>query len=311
MKPEKIIELYSEKYSVKGRIEDYGVVIKLMFSYDGKEYVLGLHNCLNKTLDESGLETMESTIEHLASSGKGNMYLHYWYIQSCNGIFIARGNVTGNPKINDSVRIHTSPVVSVSVDENNGEVLVFTVNSIYHCPLDYWDFGKQDEYEIKDLIPDYDSLKEKNSAKTEYPEIEQGKVLLVLADFCDYYFHSLCVKDGNGDKIEYSTHSHIGMFQDSFLIGLSKNAPRSLSFPHHIDLRYFPHYKNIEFYSDETDGMPLYAENIGNSDIYIRRSGLSFCLKPGERKELVKKNAEKDINNLPDGDLYPAEIEEG
>ena len=98
--------------------------------------------------------------------------------------------------------------------------------------------------------------------KLVYLDIEQGKVLLVLADFCGYYFHSLCVKDNDGRRLDCEGRAHIGMFQDSFLV-YSKDNPN-------IDLRYFPHYKNIEFYSDDTSGMPLYAENIGASDIYIR-----------------------------------------
>ena len=54
--------------------------------------------------------------------------------------------------------------------------------------------------------------------------------------------------------------------------------------------------------------MPLYAENIGSSDIYVVRNRDTFRLKPGERKELISENAETDAGSLPDGDLYPAGI---
>ena len=85
------------------------------------------------------------------------------------------------------------------------------------------------------------------------------------------------------------------MFQDSFLI-----------MGEHVDLRYFPHYKNIEFYSDILGGMPLYIENIGSSDLYARFQGETYCIHAGERKELTPKNAESDAHRLPDGDLYTA-----
>ena len=61
-------------------------------------------------------------------------------------------------------------------------------------------------------------------------------------------------------------------------------------------------------YDDSTDGMPLYAENIGSSDIYVVRNRDTFRLKPGERKELISENAETDAGSLPDCYLYPAGI---
>ena len=309
MQPKKTIEIVSEKHGVSGRIEDYGVVIKLFFTYEGREYVLGLYNSLTETLAETGLKAMEAVIERLSSSSK-DMYLHYWYIFDKGGEMHARGNVTGNPKIEDSVRVTTSPVVSVTVDEDCGEAIIMTAHSVYRCPLEYWRFDSQDKYEgIRELVSDYDSLKEKYKDKLVYPEIEQGRVLLVLADFCEYYFHSLCVKDENGKRLDCRGQAHIGMFQDSFLIGVSWDNPAEIHDKYRIDIRYFPHYKNIEFYSDETAGMPLYAENIGSSDIYVRRNADTFRLKSGERKELIGENAEATVSNLPDGDLYPAGID--
>ncbi len=301
MGPDKIIEIHSEKYDVKGRIENYanGLVIKLKFTYGGREYTLGLHKGLKGDLAETGLRAMETVIERLASTENKERFLHYWYIFEHKGNLHANGNVTGHPKVNDSVRINTSPIVSVRIDEERGEALIVTDHSAYHCPLEYWRFRKQDKRgEVKMLIPDYDALREKYKDKIVYPEIEPGKVLLVLADFCNYYFHSLCVKDENGKKLEYESFAHVGTFQDSFLIYSTDNP--------NIDLRYFPHFKNIEFYDDSTDGMPLYAENVGSADLYINRDKMIFCLKPGERKELAKENAETDVNDLPDGDLYPA-----
>ncbi len=214
MQPKKTIEIVSEKHGVSGFIEDYGFVIKLFFTYKGREYVLGLHNSLTETLAETGLKAMEAVIERLSSSGKG-MYLHYWYVFSHDGKLHARGNVTGNPKIDDSVRVTTSPVMSVTVNEDCGEAIIMTAHSVYRCPLEYWRFDSQDKYEcIRELVPDYDILKEKYKDKLSYPDIEQGKVLLVLADFCGYYFHSLCVKDENGKRLDCRGQAHTAYLQN-------------------------------------------------------------------------------------------------
>ena len=73
-----------------------------------------------------------------------------------------------------------------------------------------------------------------------------------------------------------------------------------------IDIRYFPHFQNIEFYSEDTNDCPLFVENIGDTVIYVRAHIGTIKLSPGERKEVAKGNVEKEKPILPDGDLYPA-----
>ena len=291
MKPEQIIRITSDKYHVTGTLEDYGVVIKLHFDHNGISRTVGISRPLHESLADKSLEMMEAAIEQLSEPSK--VSLHYWYIDQRNEKLIAHGLVTGHPRVEDTTKIHTSPIQNISVDYDAEEVLVKTKNRVYHCPLVYCKFSKQDQN--SDLLPDYKALKENYSTRIVDPEIEHGKVLLVLSDFDDCYFHSLCVKD-DSDRVEhYETYNHIGMFQDSFLI-----------MSEHVDLRYFPHFKNIEFYSDILCGMPLYIENIGSSDLYARFQGETYCIHAGERKELTPKNAESDAHRLPDGDLYPA-----
>lgn len=293
----KTFDIYSEKYKTHGKILDYEVVIKLVFSYEGREYTLGLSRPSfdDNELAPFGCQVMETTIEKLVSD-HGKTALHYWYIDDNN---IAHGVVTGHKKMPDALRIHTSEIVGAVVDHGVGEVVITTGNTVYHCPLNYCRFDKQDMF--PDAIVDYEKLKKLYMDKLDSPEIEQGKVLLVLADFAEYYFHSLCVKNKNGKRVEYLSQPHIGTFQDSFLI-------RAECADFHIDLRYFPHYGNISFYSKQTGGMPLYAENIGNSTIYVEFEGEQFSITPGERKELCKSNAEKEELTLPNGDLYPTVV---
>ena len=291
--PEKTYELYSEKYDVNGRIDDYGFVIKLIFEYGGRNYEIGIHRPFDEDLADKGVGIMEEAIERL-SNEPNKAALHYWYMDSNDGIVKAHGNVTGHRKLEDSQFINTSQVVETRYEAASEEMVIRTMNTEFHCQIRYCRFRKQDKF--PELIENYEELKAKYSGRIDFPEIEPGKVLLVLSDFDDYYFHSLCVKNRNGEVQDYMGYPHVGMFQDSYLIGSD-----------HVDIRYFPHYKNIELYSSNTDGRPLYAENIGSTTLYIISGKCTYRLEPGERKELKKENAEQDPpTNLPDGDLYPA-----
>ena len=132
------------------------------------------------------------------------------------------------------------------------------------------------------------------------PTIEAGKVLLVLSDFDEYYFHSLYYKPEEADNpVRYTGYPHVGMFQDSYLIETEN---------YEIDIRYFPHYQNIEFYSEDTKRRPLFIENIGDIPLYASTSQGMLKVSPGERKEVSSENVEKERPVLPKGDLYPAGI---
>ncbi len=304
------IEVYSEKYDVHGVVRDYGMVTKLFFTYEGKEIEMGIDRNVEffgKNYKDLGKSIIESYITNLAAHEKGRkLQLHDWYVgaHEIDGqmYHIGHGIVTGHQKLPDAIDMHTSAVEGIHIDEEAGEVVLTTRNSVYHCPLAYCDFKSQDEY--PDVLPDYEKLKERYRDAIEYPSIVPGKVLLVLANFCDYYFHSLYYvpeDSEDGKCLEFSGWPHVGTFQDSYLIS-AKGAE--------IDLRYFPHYQNIEFYSEHTGGCPWYIENIGDVAIYARTSAGTIKLEPGDRKEVTKENAEAETPILPGGDLYPAGIVE-
>ncbi len=234
-------------------------------------------------------------------SKERKLQLHFWYIEERveeGGRYkIGHGIVTGHKRLSDTIAIHTSLVQNISFEEEHRELVVKTQHSIYYCPIEYCCFTKQDKY--PEAIPDYESLKEQYKDKITYPSIEKGNVLLVLANFCDYYFHSLYFIPMNScdeKPVKAMGYPHIGDFQDSFLINGGRN----------IDLRYFPHRKNVEFYTEYTDGCPWFIENIGDTTLYARTKVGVLKLDPGDRKEVIKENAEKAPPSLPDGDLYPA-----
>ena len=301
------VEVYSEEYDIHGVIRDYGVVTKLFFSYKGKNIVMGVHrNPLSgDSYEEVGRKVIDSYIRNLSQKESDRkLQLHYWYIDemeySGRKYLIGHGVVTGHKRLQDSTTMSTSAVQSVRVDEEVGEAVITTKNSVYHCPLEYCLFAEQDAF--PDIISEYEELKKKYQGTIERPSIEPGKVLLVLSDFCDYYFHSVYYvpensKDNN--PLRFSGHAHVGTYQDSFLIEIPDAR---------MDLRYFPHYQSIEFYEMETREKPLYIENIGGSVIYARTFSGTIRLDPGNRKLVSEENAEKDTPVLPDGDLYPAGI---
>ena len=225
--------------------------------------------------------------------------LHYWHIRKKKyegeEFIYAHGIVSGHERLSDTEEINTSEIKNIEIDDTAKEALIYTRNTIYHCPLEYLDFEHQEEYQ--ELLPEYVHLKETYRGKREYPSIETGKVLLVLSNFDPYYFNSLYYKATEDDSPSVvRAFPHVGMFQDSFLV-----SAEGLK----IDLRYFPHYENIEFYTEKTDGKPWFLENIGTGTLYARTSCGIIRLGPGERKEVKAENAEKKEPLLLGGDLYP------
>ena len=298
----KKIKVYSKKYDISGEILDSDIVITLKFDYKEKDIEMGMKRPFRESLKDIGEKMIDSYVEKLVGQKKSKLQLHYWYMnefeEEGKKYKILFGIVSGHSKIKDGTFIHTSVVNEVTIDEEKEELVATTQNNVYHCQLKYCEFGEQDEY--KKLIPNYEIIKNKYMDKIDHPEIEAGKVLLVVSNFDNYYFHSLYCVVREGEKpINYSAYPHVGTFQDSFLIN-SKDFK--------IDLRYFPHFQNLEFYNQNTDEMPLYIENIGDVVLYFKTSIGTLMVEPGERKEVCKENVENELLHLPNGDLYPATV---
>lgn len=245
---------------------------------------------------------MSIFLDSLYQNTERKTMLYNWYMEEINHngeeYAIMHGVVTGHTRLMDSIFINTTKIKSYTINYADSELIVETQNTTYHCPLAYCLFAKQDL--VKNQIPDYEKIKQEylNKINEELPTIEDGNVLLVLSNHNEYYFNSLYYKPkGADEKVSYSSFAHIGMFQDSFLIR---------SHEINIDLRYFPHYMNIDFYQQCTDNLPFYIENIGDIVLYCNTFSGLIKLNPGERKKVSEENAEKEKIDLPDGDLYPA-----
>lgn len=245
---------------------------------------------------------MDNCKDALNQDNKRKTMLYYWYMEDINylGIeyAIIHGIVSGHKRLMDSIFINSSFINSYMVNYDDSELVVRTENTVYHCPLAYCNFDQQDL--VKNQIPDYEKIKReyKGRAEKELPTADEGDVLLVISNHNQYYFNSLYYKpNGTYEKVKYFSGPHIGMLQDSFLVRSGEG---------NIDLRYFPHSQNIDFYTQDTDNKPFYIENIGDITLYCRTFSGLIKLNPGERKEVTKENVEKVSVDLPDGDLYPA-----
>lgn len=305
----KSYDIVSERHGIKGVLKDYGLVIKLMFQYMGRDVEIGLarpYKCDDKGMQEMGLKVLESYMDHLSVDEQldRKLQLHNWYVDESRIDGVARrcahGIVSGHKRLPDSIFIHTSTVMDIVIDQEAEEAVITTQNSKYHCPLSSCLWHKQDR--TPEILPEYEWVKENYEERGDTPPIEDDKVLLVLSNYDEYYFNSLYYKPaGAQEKQQFVAYPHTGLVQDSFLIN---NEDES------VDIRYFPHFQNIEFYVADTDGKPFFIENIGDVSLYVKAWCGLLRLEPGERKEVSKANVETEKPFLPDGDLYPAGVPE-
>ncbi len=229
--------------------------------------------------------------------------LHYWSFtraRSTDGqpAFFLSGNISGHSKIPDTRFVSTSKVSDIDLDIDNEELIAKTKNTVYHCPLSYADWEALESKGTSELLPNYDQVKKRFFGKIDKHTIEAGNVLLVVSDFDRYFYHSIYCKPSEDTEIFFRATSNIGMIQDSFLICGSASQKT-------VDLRYFPHPGNIEFYTLNTDGMPLWVENIGRTSLYIQAEVGIIKLEPGSRKQVCKEESEDEVPHLSEGDLYP------
>lgn len=250
-----------------------------------------------KDSNEEGTKEITSVTDALLweEFHKRKLQLHYWYVdEEC-----AHGVVTGHERLRDTTFIHTSKVKEIVIDKENGEAVITTENSVYHCPLEYCMWKKQEQMEA--CLPEYDWIKENYKNKRQYPAIEEGKILLVLSNFNPYYFNSLYYKPvGAENNLPFRVWRKEGTFTDSCLIGC-EGTP--------IDIKYHSLFREIEIYSENTGSMPMYIENIGDCVLFVNTWKGSLVLLPGERKEVLKKAFEEKQPIRLGGYVYPEEID--
>lgn len=267
----------------------------------------------SKKRKNGGVISMKQKRSATSAQNETVTRLHHWYLEKLSEpdgkiSYVARGNVTGHLRLQDTDFIYTSTVCAVNVDEGLEEAIIQTNNTEYRCRLSECNFDKPDTYDMIDKLDEY--AKKYNVKKTY--DLPDDAILIVLSDHETYYFEAAFVKEA-GIVYEGSMYPHIGMLQDSCLISFQKHR-EAHDYDKQIDIRYFPHAGHLETYGWETEGLPVYLENAGESVIYYTTYEGVMELKPGKRKLVCKENVLKDGKKqfLSRGDLYPAQmLEEG
>lgn len=225
--------------------------------------------------------------------------LYNWYIEKIDksdsdSRLWAKGIVTGHARISDATFIHTSPIVSVTMEGET--VMIQTLNTKFECEMENADYAKFTE---TNLMEGFLEFKEKYDVPEEKcePDLQENEALFVLGNNREYYFESYNVSYQGKKESLYDAYVHVGTVQDSVLCELVINS-------HCMDYRYFP-YKgcHVEFYAWE-DSLKTYIENCGDDALYVTVGRNVYIIPSKERKLITPQNAEKEKPRLGRTDLY-------
>lgn len=262
-------------------------------------------NCLYKhILQSSVLEKVGESkrVNRTAPKSSENVgpSLNHWHLSKLdNGLYIAHGVVNGHEKLMDSTPIRTSPITNVDLQEELGLVTINTMNTKYNCWIKDCDFSREATFEY---IPELVAYKDVDFGLHEY-QSEDSSILLVFSNREEYYYECAYIFDG-GEKEKLDFSVHIGTFQDSCLI--RRDFKKISGGDQRTDIRYFPHFEHIQFYSFFTGDYKLFFENSGRRMICFTTPLGLIKLNPGERKAIVEENCEESDEILDRSDLYPA-----
>ena len=106
-----LTKIHSEKYHVEGIVEDYGIVTKLIFTYQDRQITMGINRNLSRNdYEKLGQEIIDSYIENL-NTKEDQIRLYNWYVKlyerDSECLHIGKGVVTGHPSIPDTNRMST------------------------------------------------------------------------------------------------------------------------------------------------------------------------------------------------------------
>lgn len=214
-----------------------------------------------------------------------------WYIVGN----IAYGSVSGNPKFPDAYPIHTSKIEDIEIDEENWEVVLHTLNSVYHCDLDSCKFDRFVYNKLADeKIDKIKSYKDKVLERYESKLPVDEDIALLEFNDVEYNIQNYMIRE-NGVLFIGDASVHLGMLQDSVLMDFNFRRGLDIDF----DIRFFPYDGNrIEFYSWIVD-RDVIIRNIGDKDLTIVESLIhnipvdtgNIVIKPGEEKRFNKDGA--------------------
>ena len=219
--------------------------------------------------------------------------LRHWYLgeYESNGEKrpMAFGQFFNRTGFYEGMNGHTSIVQSVTINHEEKEFEIQTKNTLYHCPFDSCFFERQDDSPYK--LPEYEGIKAEYYKSIDTQGLSKNDMLLVVADYCEYYFEKLIYQNPDGSEGDFSGYPHIGTYTDTYLIEGSHDYYKEHS--QNIDIRYYVNNGGFEFYSLGTGGRNLWIENRGDSTLDIYGCGSPIELKPGKRILALKKDKSK------------------
>ena len=217
--------------------------------------------------------------------------LRHWYLGEYEWrgekVLLAYGQFYNRPGFYEGMNGRTSIVQTVKINHEEKEFEIQTMNNLYHCSFDSCFFERQDDSPYK--LPEYETIKAEYYKPVNTEGLSKNDMVLVVADYNDYYFESLIYLNPDGSKGKYSGYPHIGMFTDTFLINGDREHYEYNEDSEYIDIRYYVDEGSFEFYSLDTGGRNLWIENRGDSTLDIYGCGSKINLEPGKRILALKK----------------------
>lgn len=210
--------------------------------------------------------------------------MRHWYIFSKiyddEKYYFISGQFFNRPGFYEGMLGSSSNIKSITLDEEEKEYKIQTKNTLYHCSFDSILFELQDTSEYE--LPEYKRIKSAYYVPVDKSNLGKNDMILVLADYQEFYFDSLIYRNEDGSEGKYSGYPHIGMFTDTYLISGDNEYYDNNRKEAYIDIRYYVSNQGIEFYSTFTGGKNLWIENRGETPIEIGSFG-QCVLQPGQR----------------------------
>ena len=216
--------------------------------------------------------------------------LRHWYLGEYDWndekVLLVYGQFYNRPGIYEGMVGHTSIVQSVKINHEEKEFEIQTKNTLYHCSFDSCFYERQDDSPYK--LPEYEVIKAVYYKPINTEGLSVHDMILVVADYNNYYFEKLVYQNPDGSEGDYSGYPHIGMYTDTYLIDANRHFGDGCS--EDIDIRYYVNRGGFEFYSLDTGGRNLWIENRGDSALDIYGCGSKINLEPGRRVLILKKD---------------------
>lgn len=237
-----------------------------------------------------------------------------WCITEYNseqkGIYIAHGTVFGHPRLADGIYIHTSKIEKLEMNKSSNSVIMHTKSGneyellLKELSLKEFEMTKEIMEEFKVSLPDYKKCEkmireeEENTLANVAEQIQDGELYLKIAG--PYVQKAFWKTEGKEIRAIQVT-SHIGMFQDSYLVTDWEKGE--------VDFRYFDGYFSMEPYHISDGLSALLIENSGSTDITYICDG-----QKDEKKDITCKAGEVtriDCLNFKNEGLFSPDVVNG